>query len=91
LVPGKIGLSFDDKKSPSGIPERNFVSWGLCLSTMSIAIISAVGLPVTLGGAIVARVETLRYSALGVGAEVPVIVLPDVIARASILVVTIVA
>ena len=81
MGPVKIGLSFDDKKSPSGIPERNFVSWGLCLSTMSIAIISAVGLPVTLGGA----VRTLRNPALRAGSEVSVIVLPDIVTRSGIM------
>jgi len=79
------------KNSLSGITEGNFVSCGLYLSAISIAIISAVGLAVVLGGPVIARVGTLCYPALSVGAEVPVIVLPDVIARASILVVTIVA
>ncbi len=81
MGPVKIGLSFDDKKSPSGIPEGILVSCGLSLPAISIAIISATGLPVARGGA----VRTLRNPALRAGSEVSVIVLPDIVVRSGIM------
>ena len=63
----------------------------LSLSAVSIAIIKAVGLPVALSGPVVARVWTLRYSTRNTGANIPIVVLPDIVVRANVLVVSMVA
>ena len=78
-------------KTPSGNPEGCVSFLLLFLSAVSIAIIKTVGLPVALSGPVVARIWTLRYSTRNAGANISVVVLPDIVGRANVLVVSMVA